>query len=279
MNYYEAKQEAKRERLEAAADRAEQRSNAAYGRADLRESASGIPLGQPILVGHHSEGRHRAAIKRADNAMRKSVEEGKRAGELRARAAAVGSGGISSDDPEAVTKLKEKLAELEKAQAKMKAANRVIRKWVKKGVTHETQGESFDAYAADMIAIHSTFGPIVSRSLIEPQYGRLYGFQSYQLTNNNAKIKLTKDRIAQLEQQAGREDVKIEYQGVCTYFENTEANRVQLLFDGKPSADTRSILKANGFRWAPSEKAWQRQLNGNGRYAAKIALKGMGVEA
>ena len=27
-------------------------------------------------------------------------------------------------------------------------------------------------------------------------------------------------------------------------------------------------LKANGFKWAPSAGAWQRQLNGNAMYAA-----------
>jgi len=86
MNHYERKQEAKRERLLAAAERAEAQSEAAYKRADMREEVSGIPFGQPILVGHHSEGRHRAAIRRADNAMRASIEADKRAKELRGQA-------------------------------------------------------------------------------------------------------------------------------------------------------------------------------------------------
>ena len=50
---------------------------------------------------------------------------------------------------------------------------------------------------------------------------------------------------------------------------NTEENRVQLIYDEKPDADTRAKLKANGFRWAPSQKAWQRQLNSAGMYAAR----------
>lgn len=45
----------------------------------MSERATGIPLGQPILVGHHSEKRHRRAIEKADNAMRKSVEETEKA--------------------------------------------------------------------------------------------------------------------------------------------------------------------------------------------------------
>ena len=41
---------------------------------------------------------------------------------------------------------------------------------------------------------------------------------------------------------------------------NREDNRLQVFFDGKPDADTRAELKSNGFRWAPSVGAWQRQL-------------------
>src|SRR3546814_15453123 len=57
-NTYEAKQEARRERLLAAADKAEARANQAYRRADLREEASRIPLGQQLPVGTKSGRRH-----------------------------------------------------------------------------------------------------------------------------------------------------------------------------------------------------------------------------
>lgn len=39
--------------------------------------------------------------------------------------------------------------------------------------------------------------------------------------------------------------------------DNTDANRIQIFFPGKPDEETRSKLKRNGFRWAPSEGAWQ----------------------
>jgi hypothetical protein len=69
------------------------------------------------------------------------------------------------------------------------------------------------------------------------------------------------------------------YEGVCDLVENFEENRIQIVFDGKPSAEVRAELKGNGFRWAPSQSAWQRQLNNAGRYAAKCFLKSQNVEA
>lgn len=69
----------KADKLNGYARNAERRSDEAYKKADLSEKATGIPFGQPILVGHHSERRHRRTIEKADNAMRKSIEESDKA--------------------------------------------------------------------------------------------------------------------------------------------------------------------------------------------------------
>ena len=46
---------------------------------------------------------------------------------------------------------------------------------------------------------------------------------------------------------------------------------MQLIFADKPDADTRQALKSEGFKWAPSQGAWQRQLNQNAiRAAARL---------
>ncbi len=126
MNSYEEKQEARRERYEAKAAQAVSASNGATERS--RAATAGIPFGQPILVGHHSEKHHRAAIKRSDNAMRKALDEQEKAEHYAQKAASVGKGGISSDDPDVVVKLKEKLAKLEERREAYKAHNRKARK-------------------------------------------------------------------------------------------------------------------------------------------------------
>lgn len=65
------------ERMEARAEKAEEGSTQAYNTA--HQIGSFIPFGQPILVGHHSEKRHRRDIEKIDNAMRKSCEESDKA--------------------------------------------------------------------------------------------------------------------------------------------------------------------------------------------------------
>mgnify|MGYP000567974511 CR=1 FL=1 len=49
---------------------------------------------------------------------------------------------------------------------------------------------------------------------------------------------------------------------------NEGENRLQLFFEEKPSEEQRRELKSNGFKWAPSQGAWQRQLTKNAIYAA-----------
>ena len=50
-----------------------------------------------------------------------------------------------------------------------------------------------------------------------------------------------------------------------------------LVFDILVAVDqfikVRDILKSNGFRWAPSVGAWQRQLNNNGKYAVERVVR------
>ena len=76
----------KADRLNGYAANAKKRSDEAYKKADMSESATGIPFGQPILVGHHSERRHRKVIERAWNAMGKSIEESEKAEQYKSRA-------------------------------------------------------------------------------------------------------------------------------------------------------------------------------------------------
>jgi len=89
------------------------------------------------------------------------------------------------------------------------------------------------------------------------------------LLSNNAEIRRLRARIEELEQrQTAPAPEGWTFNGGKVVM-NREENRVQIIFDGKPDADIRTALKQSGFRWAPSQGAWQRMLNQNGIYAAK----------
>ena len=90
---------------------------------------TGIPMGQPILVGHHSEKRHRNAIERYDNQMRKNIDDAEKAKYYDNKAKRLENNKvISSDDPEAVTRLKSKLKALVERRQKYKDYNKTARK-------------------------------------------------------------------------------------------------------------------------------------------------------
>lgn len=166
-----------------------------------------------------------------------------------------GTGGISSDDPLAMEKLRAKRDKLVKHQELMKAANAAIRmKDTAKG----------DAKLAEL-----GYTPEEIKQLREPDFCGRIGYPAFELSNNNANIRRIQGRIDELEKRASAPAPDgWEFDGGKVVM-NTGENRLQIIFDGKPDADIRDELKANGFRWAPSQNAWQRQLTNNAIYAAK----------
>lgn len=92
-------------------------------------------------------------------------------------------------------------------------------------------------------------------------------FPAWALSNNNAEIRRIEKRIAVLGQNQEVGFQGWEFDGGRVEA-NMDANRLQVFFDEIPPQDVRSALKSNGFHWARSAGAWQRQLTGNAIYAA-----------
>lgn len=59
-----------------------------------------------------------------------------------------------------------------------------------------------------------------------------------------------------------------EFQGV-RIVRNNELDRVQIFFDSQPQQNVRQELRAAGWRWSPSNQAWQRKLTYNAERSAK----------
>ncbi|MEU5426512.1 DUF3560 domain-containing protein [Streptomyces sp. NPDC020799] len=118
------------ERYDAYSDRAVSSSQAHYSRS--HEMADAIPMGQPILVGHHSEGRDRRYRARIHDAMGKSIAEGKRAEHWADRAETAARYKEFRDNPPRT------LRRIEKLQADL----RRVEKW--------QAGESAGGYTRDI---------------------------------------------------------------------------------------------------------------------------------
>ena len=257
MSYYEEKKKARIDRLNNAADRVENRAQELFD--SSKKMASVIPFGQPILVGHHSEQRDRNYRKKIENKMGKAVESYEYAKELRRRAeAAEKNTAISSDDPEAVQKLTEKLETLKEFQDEMKAMNGYYRK-------HGTCKKYKDM-------------PDDEATQLDERIKNDYSWQrqpypTYLLTNNNSNMRRIKERIEQLQKIQQTDFSTVEFSG-GKVIPNKEINRLQIFFNEIPDQDIRKEMKNWGFHFSKSNNnAWQRQLNSNAFYAAKMVIK------
>jgi hypothetical protein len=249
------KRENRIERYQELAEKHETNSDNLSERA--RKMADCIPFGQPILVGHHSEGRDRRFRDKIHNTFGKSIEEQNTADYYKQKAASAASNhAIFSDDPEAVVKLKEKIAGLEKLQEIMKAANKIINR--KSGTVEEK--------IVELIA--AGFSEKIATELFKPDFCGRTGFPGFELTNNNANIRRLKERLAHLQKQETQETTEKEINGI-RIVDNVEDNRLQIFFPSKPSEEIRGKLKSWGFRWSPMVGAWQRHRSNAATYAAK----------
>lgn len=115
----EERAEGRAERFADRAERASGASDAAYNAA--HRISDGIPMGQPILVGHHSERRARRDVERMHNGMRKGIEEGKRADHWAGRAEAAEHYTAYRNNPSRTLRRIEKL----------EADARRVEKWLK----------------------------------------------------------------------------------------------------------------------------------------------------
>lgn len=210
----------------------------ASSEAGVERSVSMLPdNGQPILVGHHSEKRHRRDLERSDNIMRKAVEDGKKAERLEQRAdASESSGAISSDDPDALPKLRAKLAGMEAQREKFKQYNKDARKAGK---------DQLPAYVLT------------------------------NLGGNIRRVQLRIKELEAAETRKIPEDHVLADSEVRVHWD-VDTNRVQV-FSPKPSREDREartkIMRTRGFLWARSEGCWQRLASPHAWHEGLAAAK------
>lgn len=165
---------------------------------------------------------------------------------------------------EEVERLQEKLERLTELQEKMKAVNKIVRS---KKLSEVEQYEELEALGLSK--------ELINEVMSEPQYAfQKKGFQAYQISNNNAKIKATEEAIRRHTAMAETEDSEIPFDGGKIEMCYSE-ERIRIYFDERPDAEMIKKLKGAAFKWSPKNVAWQRQLTPNAKYATSRLL---GVE-
>lgn len=242
------RQQTRIDRYNTYADNATERAAAAFDRSAA--AVAGIPFGQPVIVGHHSEAAHRAALERSNNAMRQSVEESQKAAYYRQKAeAAANNTNIYLEDDDAIQRLEDKIAKLTRLQETMKNDNRIIR--AKKMTAEEKTAALVASGHSEATAIR-----MINENIEWP---------TYHLANNKAKIKAAQKQLEKAKILASKEDKEYNI-GDITVKECYSENRIRLYFPDKPDEETRSRLKNRGYRWAPSAGCWQAYINSPARW-------------
>ena len=157
---------------------------------------------------------------------------------------------IRADDPKAVEMLKENLEGFEGRQEYMQNINDYYKE---NGTMVGCPG------IAEETAIQ--LDERVNENQSTPYPGRFF-------KDNYAEINRLKANIDRLENKPETVFKGWQFEGGEAVI-NLANNRLQLMFDGKPTDEQRADLKKNGFKWAPTAKAWQRPLDFKSMAAAE----------
>lgn len=240
----------RRERLERRADRRREWADKAATRStaslnSAHDAVAGIPFGQPILIGHHSEKRHRAAIKRQDQCMRRGVDEADKATDHNNKADGIDRQlrtSIFSDDADAVEALEVKIERLEAQRTHAKTVNAAWRK-AKKPDANDKIGW---AKVAEILG--TTLDKLQEARMNQARDFCDRGpYPAYIGQNLSGNIKRCRDRLKDVQRRQERADAATEAGGVIV---EGQGDYCTVTFAEKPSRDTLGSLRAAEFHWS-----------------------------
>lgn len=142
------------------------------------------------------------------------------------------------------------------AQETMKQINKITRQ--KNKTDNEKIQEMIESGISEKLA---------HNSMIPDCFGGI-GFQSFTLTNNNAKIKAAKDKIETMRK---RIEVKSDFEPIrfTGGIINIEADRVTITHDEKPDRNAINKIKNRGFNWSRNYGCWSRKHTAAALHDAK----------
>lgn len=140
---------------------------------------------------------------------------------------------IFSDDENAAEAIRAKVAGLRAQVEKMKAANKIIRKY------------KADKAAGVAALVAAGWQTGQAARLFEPDFAGRLGFPSFELTNTGANIRRLEGRIIEIKQRKARTEKAETSGGVVV----EGGDWVRVTFAEKPEYSIIAALRAAGFRW------------------------------
>lgn len=208
-------------------------------------------MGQPILIGHHSEKEARRTQKRMHDKMRNSFKEEDKAKYHMDRAQATANNkSILIDDPAKLKKLVEKYRERVEYHKKIKSLRVASRKLIK-----EHAPKTLDEYRK----LHlEHFGKEHHSAIAGCMFYKSDPnlIEAYELSYASRDVKELKKKIIEEYNKLG-DKTKSKTQDDIEVIDNVEDNRLQIFFPDIPGEEVRKSLKANGFRWSRKNGCWQ----------------------
>ncbi len=227
----ERKLEKREEWAGKAATRSAQRFDTAHTLGDQ------LTPGQPILVGHHSEKRHRNHIKKIDTNMRKAFEEKDKASHHASKADGLRVAldtSIYSDDDNAIEELEKRIKANEDTRALMRETNRLYRKG---------DAEALAKRGYDLEKLRAEIAERYSWEQKGP-------YRPYELSNLGGRITADKKRLVAVKAQQER-STAADQQEDGVFIETSEKwhGYCRITFAEKPDRSVLNALKAAGFTW------------------------------
>ncbi len=230
----------RRERLERKIERRENWALSAATRADhafarVDSIASQIPLGQPILVGHHSERHARRDAERIHSGMSRGVEAAKLADHHLSKADGLArqlDHSIFSDDTDAIEALEKRAAGHDAMAEKINTINKAYRKH-KGDIAKLVELGLITAKQAESISHTMALCPWMKYPL--------------DATSDRAAARRDRERIAQIKRRVERAE-KAEAAGGVIIAETSEGY-CSITFAEKPPREILTALKQAGFYW------------------------------
>lgn len=231
------------------AEKAEDRSSDHYSAA--KAILDVIPPGQPILVGHHSEKRHRRDLGKVDSHMEHMREEDQLAKHHHQKADGLAiqlERTIFSDDLDAIEKLEDRISALENQSRGMKYLNKIWRAAKLSGKEATiTWLSRLDPQPFNTPALNRKLAQIAQHWQENPA-----PFSAFEMSNLRGRITAANERIKQINRREAHEDRAREAGGLLI---ETKEHYTLITFADKPERHIINALKDSGFWWTNGQWA------------------------